>query len=135
LSIEAGATVNLSDKGSANPIQIRIFELKKSDIFEASDYFALASADKATLGADLLEKDDFILRPSEIKVIKRPSHPATIAIGILAGYENTDKATWSTVYKLPPAPEAAWYRFMIPAKKIKLRIQLQANGILLTELN
>ena len=133
LTLEARPDANPDDKGIAKPVKVRIYELKNEASFEAADYFTLDSADKATLAADLLGKDEFILRPGESKVIRKKSHPDTVAIGILAGYRDLAGAVWRVTHKLEPAPEAAWYRMVVPANKAKLSIKLQASGIMVTE--
>ena len=73
------------------------------------------------------------MRPTETQKIERNSNPQTTAIGILAGYRDLTNSIWRVVYKLPPTPEAAWFRFAIPANKTSLRIQLQAQGIAVIE--
>jgi len=135
LTIVAADDVNPDDKGRASPILVRIYELKTDGPFQEADFFTLQKQDKLTLGADLLVKDEFILRPGETKTIRRKTLPDTTAIGVLAGYRELGTATWRVVYKLKPAPEAAWYRAVMPANKAKLRIELQTNDIKITELD
>ena len=133
LLIEASAGVNPNTSERASPIKVRIYELKDSASFSEADYFSLDGTDKATLAADLLAKDEFILRPGENKRIERKSNPQTTAIGVLAGYRDLPNATWRAVHKLKPAPEASWMRFAIPAPKLELTVQLQPQGIVLIE--
>lgn len=133
IKIEAAAGVNPDEKGQAKPIKVRIYELKTAEAFNTADYFALDTTDKTLLGADLLAKDEFILKPLETKTIVRTSNPETAFIGVLAGYLDLSQSVWRVVHKLPPAPAAAWYRAMLPANKAKLVIKLQAGGILLVE--
>ena len=133
LLIEASAGVNPNTSERASPIKVRIYELKDSATFSEADYFSLDSTDKATLAADLLAKDEFILRPGENKRIERKSNPQTTAIGVLAGYRDLPNATWRAVHKLKPAPEASWMRFAFPAPKLELTVQLQPQGIVLIE--
>ncbi|MBC3933663.1 type VI secretion system lipoprotein TssJ [Undibacterium curvum] len=133
LNISADANVNPDPAQRASPIKLRIYELKDSSSFADADYFSLDSNDKVVLTGDLLVKDEYILRPSETRKIERKSHPQTTAIGILAGYRDLPNSLWRVIYKLPSAPEAAWYRFAIPANKTSLLIQLQAQGIVLVE--
>ena len=132
ISIQADAGVNPDDKARPNPIMVRVYELKNGDAFNAADYFSLANADKETLAADLLVKDEFILRPGETRQIQRKSNPDATVIGVLAGYQDLGHAIWRADFKLAPAPEASMWRFAIPANKAKLLIRLQAGGILLT---
>ena len=131
--IEASSGVNPNTNERASPIKVRIYELKDSASFSEADYFSLDTADKATLAADLLAKDEFILRPGESKRIERKSNPQATAIGVLAGYRDLPNATWRATHKLKPAPEASWMRFAFPAPKLELTVQLQPQGIVLIE--
>ncbi|MET3494827.1 type VI secretion system lipoprotein TssJ [Variovorax boronicumulans] len=134
ITIRAEAGVNPDDKGRAAPILVRIYELKSDGGFESADYFSLAGNDKALIGSDLLVRDEFILRPGDVKTLRRKSHPDLAAIGVVAGYRDLAQADWRAVQKVDPAPEAAWYRSVLPANKLRLQIDLQAKGIRLTPL-
>lgn len=134
IAITAGADVNPDDKGRAAPILVRVYELKSEGAFEAADYFSLYNNDKALIGSDLLVRDEFILRPGDVKTIRRKSHPDLAAIGVVAGYRDLAQADWRAVQKIDPAPEVAWYRSVMPANKLKLQIDLQVKGIQLTPL-
>lgn len=134
ITITAEAGVNPDDKGRAAPILVRVYELKSEGTFESADYFSLYNSDKALIGSDLLVRDEFILRPGEVKTLRRKSHPDLAAIGVVAGYRDLAQADWRAVQKIDPAPEVAWYRSVLPANKLKLQIDLQAKGIQLTPL-
>lgn len=132
ITITAAADVNPDDKGRAAPILVRLYELKSEGTFESADYFSLQTNDKALIGSDLLVREEFIMKPGDVKTIRRKSHPDIEAIGVLAGYRDLPQADWRVVQKLDPAPERAWYRAVVPANKAKLQIQLQTKGIKLT---
>ncbi|MBU9580577.1 type VI secretion system lipoprotein TssJ [Ralstonia mannitolilytica] len=129
LAIQAGDSLNPDEKGRASPVLVRLYELKTASTFEQADYYSLESNDRTVLMQDLLARDEFILRPGEFQDIERKLNPDTQALGFLVGYRDLGKATWRTVYKLPPAPEAAWYRAAIPARKVKLQIALDQQAI------
>jgi type VI secretion system protein VasD len=131
--IEANRDLNLDLKGRGAPMLLRVYELKSDVAFQDADFFALQNSDKATLGADLLAVDQFVIRPGETREIRRKSNPETTAIGFFAGYRDLPSAVWRVVHKLPSAPETSWYRVVIPANKAKLKIGLQSNAILLTD--
>lgn len=124
LAVTARDTVNPDDKGRPSPVLVRVYELKTASAFENADYYSLENADKTLLTQDLLARDEFILRPGESRAIERKLNADTQAIGFLVGYRELGKATWRSVYKLPPAPEAAWYRMAMPARKVKLQVSL-----------
>lgn len=133
LNIEAAAGVNPDTSLRPSPIKVRIYELKDSAAFSEADYFSLDTADKVTLAADMLVKDEFILRPGESRTLERKSKAQTTAIGVLAGYRDLPNSTWRAVFKLKEAPEASWLRALIPANRTELNIELQPQGIALTE--
>ena len=133
IAIRADADLNLDIKGRGAPMLLRVYELKSEIAFQEAEFFALQNTDKAALGADLLAVDQYILRPGETRQILRKSNPETTAIGIFAGYRDLPNATWRVVHKLPPAAEKSWYRMVLPANKAKLRVDLRANSILLTD--
>jgi type VI secretion system protein VasD len=131
IKIEATATTNPDDSGRPSPIKVRLYELKDSNNFAEADYFGLNAGDKSLLGADMLGKDEFILRPGETKTIERASHNQTTALGILAGYRDLANSTWRVIQPLKEAPAAAWYRALLPSNKLQMTIQLQPQGIVL----
>ncbi|NVO08320.1 MAG: type VI secretion system lipoprotein TssJ [Rhodoferax sp.] len=133
LSIEAAPGVNPDSSLRPSPIKVRIYELKDPGAFAEADYFSLDATDKLTLAADMLARDEFILRPGESRSIERKSNAQTTAIGVLAGYRDLPNSTWRVVHKLKEAPEASWMRALIPANRAELSIQLQPQGIALTE--
>lgn len=132
ISIEADGDLNADAKGRGAPLQLRVYELKSEAAFADADFFSLQNSDKAVLGADLLAVDQFVLRPGESRKIRRKSHPETTAIGVFAGYRDLPHAVWRAVHPMPPAAESSWYRVVVPAHKARLKIDLQASAILLT---
>ncbi|MFJ2990691.1 type VI secretion system lipoprotein TssJ [Collimonas sp. NPDC087041] len=134
ITIHATDDVNPTDQGQAAPIMVRVYELKSDETFKQADFFTLQNTDKAVLGADMLVKDEFILRPGDSKTIRRASYADTAVIGVLAAYRDLPNATWREVYKLSDAPEAAWYRSVLPSPKAKLNIELRTKDINITEI-
>lgn len=137
LKIEATSSVNPDQSGRASPIKVRVYELKDSASFAEADYFGLDTADKTLLAADMLAKDEFILRPGESRTIERKSRVQTTAIGILAGYRDLANANWRVVYTFQE-PEPSWFRMLLPSillpyKKAVLNFQLMPQGITVTE--
>nr|WP_245180166.1 type VI secretion system lipoprotein TssJ [Cupriavidus sp. LEh25] len=129
LAVDARPTVNPDDQDRASPVLVRVYELRTEAAFKSADYFSLDQNDKTVLTQDLLARDAFVLRPGESRSIERKLNPQTTALGFLVGYRDLGKATWRTVYPLPPAPEAAWYRFVVPARKFRLQVLLDQQTI------
>ena len=100
-SIEAVESVNPDSQGRPSPLQVKIFQLGARDKFEAADYFALADASEATLGADMLGVQAMMLSPGEHKPYEGEFDPATRFIGVIAGYREIHQAEWRAVVEMP----------------------------------
>ncbi|EDW0318292.1 type VI secretion system lipoprotein TssJ [Salmonella enterica] len=134
LSVKASDKVNPDNQKKAAPIEIRVYELKNDAAFTTADYWSLHDNDKSVLTDDLVRRDSFILRPGEEKKLRRPLNAQTTAIGVLAGYRNLAKSVWRVTYKIPEAPEKAWYSSFVPGKgKVQLEAELEQSAIVITE--
>ncbi len=133
IAIEASPGLNPDDKGRPSPILLRVYELRGESVFQEADFFSLQNSDKTTLAADMLTVDQFVLRPSDVRSIRRSLHPQTTAIGVFAGYRDLPNASWRAVLKLPIARDVTWYQFMRTTTKLQLRVDLQPNSISLID--
>ena len=130
LSVKAAIDVNPDDRGRSAPIVVRIYELRNDATFESQDFLSLQEKDKPLLADDLNARDEFLLRPGDIKTIRRKPDSTTRVIGVLAAYRDLPNAVWRATYELPEARDAAWYR---RGNKLKLTIDLGAKAIKVTE--
>ena len=87
--------------GQAAPLRLRLYELKKDTAFGRADYFALTDNAQSTLGGDLVEQDEFLLRPGEERRIERTLDEQTRQLGFVAAYRDLDRATWRQVLDVP----------------------------------
>lgn len=102
LYFSAAAGLNPGADGVAAPVRVRVFELKNSAAFERADYFALAERAVETLGPDLIDQDEVLLRPGQQLHLNRPLDPATRQVGLVVGYREVDRAQWRSVLPVPP---------------------------------
>lgn len=94
LKAVAAANVNPDVRKRPSPIVIRVYELKARTQFDALDFISLTERDKDTLGADLLSREEFVLRPGETKAMVKKVSPDAKFIGITAGYRDLERAQW-----------------------------------------
>lgn len=102
LYFSAAAGLNPGGGGEPAPVRVRLFELKNAAAFERADYFALAERAQATLGADLIDQDEVLLRPGQQMHLRRPLDPATRQVGLVVGYREIDRAQWRSILPVPP---------------------------------
>jgi type VI secretion system protein VasD len=100
ITIEASADVNPDSRKRASPITVRVYGLKASSPFEAADFFSLFEKDQATLGADMVVREEMLLRPGESKVLTLTLSPEVKSIAYFAAYRDLDQAKWRGVKPL-----------------------------------
>lgn len=97
LTLTAGADANPDARGRASPLTARVYALKTSGAFEAADFFSLFEKDQATLGAEMVQREEFLLRPGDSKKLEMTLAPDVKALGVMAAFRDLDRARWREV--------------------------------------
>ena len=97
LQINPAADLNADINGNGAPVMLRIYELREQSNFKSSDFFALFNDDKATLGADLVRKQELLLQPGEAKKLNIQPDDDVRALGLFAGFRQLDTAQWRAI--------------------------------------
>src|SRR5688572_28687162 len=74
-TISATRDVNPDASGRPSPVVVRIFQLRGDQGFKEADFFSLYTREKETLGADLVERDEYVLHPGEEREMLLPVSP------------------------------------------------------------
>lgn len=102
LQIAAGADQNPDAAGKSTPVAVHMYQLGATAKFERADVFAVTEREAATLGADVLASEAFVLSPGETRTIARELKIGTRFIGIVVLYRDIDHATWRAIAKVAP---------------------------------
>jgi len=100
VAVQASGSINPDARNRPSPVVIRVYELKTPATFESADFFSLFDKDQATLGADMLAREEFTLRPGDSQTINRELKPDTRFIAVFAGFREVEKSTWRAVMPL-----------------------------------
>ena len=102
MTLVAADDANPDARGRASPLTVRVYTLKTSGAFEAADFFSLFEKDQATLGAEMVQREELLLRPGDSKKLEM-TLPADIkAIGLMGAYRDLDRARWREVKVVEP---------------------------------
>ncbi|HRD95024.1 MAG TPA: type VI secretion system lipoprotein TssJ [Rubrivivax sp.] len=93
-SIQAAADLNPSVSQRPSPLLLRVYELKTAAGFNQADFMALYQSDAATLGADMVSREEFTLQPGETRPYNKQLGPETRFLAVFAGFRNLEKARW-----------------------------------------
>lgn len=97
LGIVGGAGMN----GGA-PAKVKVYYLASTAKFEASDFFAVFDTPEATLGADLVSVDEYLLAPGKEEKDAKSFPAPPVAIGVIAAFRNIGQPGWRAVAPLAP---------------------------------
>lgn len=120
LAFAAAADANPDARGRASPVAVRVYALRASAGFEAADFFALQEGDTGALGADLLQREELVLRPGERRALALQPPAGTQAIGVVVAYRDLDRARWRAVQPVGPG-QAVSLAADIGARQVTLR--------------
>lgn len=95
-TIEASAKLNPSVNGRPSPLLLRVYELRSNAVFGTADFMALYQSDQATLAADLVARDEFMLQPGERRPYAKTLGGETRFVAVFAAYRNLERAVWRT---------------------------------------
>ena len=93
-------------KGRASPVVVRVYELRSSAAFDAADFFALYDNESEALGADLIGREEYRLRPAETLPYQRQLQPDTRFIGVVAAFRDLENSRWRQVTAVPTKPQS-----------------------------
>ena len=100
VDVLASAKLNPSTSGRPSPVVVRIYELKAAAPFESADFVSLFDKDQATLGGDVIARDEFVLSPGESMAIKRDLTADSKFIAVMAAFRDLERAKWRAVVPL-----------------------------------
>lgn len=125
LAIQAGELLNPDIMNRPSPVLVRVYLLRAEINFGAADFFSLFERDAATLGADLLAREELQLRPGRVVSISREFPPEAKFLGVVVAFRNVEKSTWRALSSLPIAPPAT---AKPPEQPIQVPVRIAIDG-------
>jgi type VI secretion system protein VasD len=101
-AIEVSAEANPSPSGRPSPLQVRVYELKSAAAFNSADFMSLYERDAATLGPEMVAREEFVLSPGASRPYTKTLAPDTRFLGFVAAYRDLDHAKWRTTLPIQP---------------------------------
>ncbi|RYF84018.1 MAG: type VI secretion system lipoprotein TssJ [Comamonadaceae bacterium] len=119
LTLVGGADVNPDASGRASPLAVRVYALKTAAPFESADFFTLFEKDQATLGAELVHREEALLRPGESRAFKFVLPADAKSLAFLAAYRDLERARWREVRPVQPGQAVNW-QVVFGARQIRI---------------
>lgn len=119
LTLVAGPDVNPDVRGRASPVSVRVYALKTPGSFESADFFSLFDKEQATLGAELVQREEALLRPGDTRSLQLTLSADVKALAFMAAYRDLDRARWREVRPVTPG-QPVNLRVMFGARQIRI---------------
>ena len=97
MTLTAGSDANPDARLRPSPLTVRVYALKSPGPFESADFFSLFEKDQATLGAEMAQREEVLLRPGESKKLEMTLAADVKVIGVMAAYRDLERARWREV--------------------------------------
>ena len=101
LSMTTAPDANPNAAGQGAPVIVRVYQLNSAAGFEKAEFFRLLNQDTATLGSDVVKRDEYLLPPGESKTVKLEPGPTVKALGVFAAYRDFGHVNWRGVGEVP----------------------------------
>jgi type VI secretion system protein VasD len=116
MTVVAGADDNPDASGRPSPVVVRVYQLRTDTAFTNVEFFALFDDDKKALGEALISRDEFVLAPSEQRMLDVSVAGETRFVGAIAAFRDIRNAQW---------------RALMPATKGGLSVKVERARVLL----
>jgi type VI secretion system protein VasD len=121
-TVSAAADLNPSISLRPSPLLVRVYELKAATAFDKADFIALYNADQATLGGELVARDEFMIQPGESRPYQRTLAPETRYLAVFGAYRNLERAVWRAI---TPVQAGKAQKLLIQAGSLALSMAVQ----------
>ncbi|WP_187829990.1 type VI secretion system lipoprotein TssJ [Siccirubricoccus phaeus] len=101
LTLKATGDVNPTEAGAAAPVQLRVYQLTSTAAFSGAEFFALLDREAATLGDQLVRREDFLLAPGATLTSTLNPEARVTSLGIFIGVRSVDGVTWRATWAVP----------------------------------
>jgi type VI secretion system protein VasD len=100
-ALVVAADANPDSGGRPSPIVVRVYQLKEEGAFANADFFALFDKEQETLGASVVAREEYELKPGESRELELKIAPEAKFVGAVAGFRDIRNSRWKVVSATP----------------------------------
>lgn len=122
LKTTPGVNPDISERPS--PIWVRLYQLRSTGVFGGADFVALFDRDIDVLGAEMLDRHEYVMVPHQTLGLQDPVtlHEDTRFIGVVGAYHDISRAHWREWVEVKPLDEH--YTLTVDLERVALRMKL-----------
>jgi type VI secretion system protein VasD len=100
--VRVSPDLNPDQTGRPSPLVLAIYQLKVADDFRNKDFFTVFDPSGASLGADLLSREQITLQPGEDQTLEAEFNAQTEFVGVVGAFSDIENSQWRAFVALPP---------------------------------
>lgn len=104
MTILASPRINVTDRGEARPVQVRVYQLASDTRLNNVDFQEMWKDDKKALGEDLIKVQEFPVYPDSRTDVRFERDTKALFVAVMAIFRSPKGRSWYTLFELPPAP-------------------------------
>lgn len=106
ITVAAAADTNPDASGRPSPVVVRVYQLNADAAFSGADFFSLYDDEQKVLGAQLIDRSEFVLAPAEKRTVDVAVAPETRFVGAVAAFRDIRNAQWRVLVPVKRGSEA-----------------------------
>ncbi len=122
-TVAAGADLNPSINQRPSPLLVRLYELRAATAFNKADFVALYQSEQATLAAEMVAREEWVLQPGENRPWQRQLNEQTRFVAVFAAFRDVERAVWRAIAPVEPGRAQ---QVQIRAERLAVSIRVQA---------
>lgn len=123
LSMAATPEINPAPSGDPLSVVVRLYQLDDDDPFLGADFDDLLAGDEDVLGDAMLEREEYVVRPDELKNVTVDMDEDATHVAVAVLYRRPDSDRWRVIEPLPDG-------FFGLRGSSRLRFGLSGNALL-----
>ena len=100
-TLTVASDTNPDSEGRASPVVVRLYQLKEEGAFASADFFALYDNEQEALGASVVAREEYELKPGETRELEVKIAPETRFVGAIAAFRDIRNAKWKILSAVP----------------------------------
>ncbi len=101
MTVAARPDANPDATGQPSSVVLRVFQLKSDGVFTRSEFFPLFDDDQKALGADFVNRQEFVLSPAENRNLDITLDDDTQFVGAIAAFRDIRNTQWRVIARTP----------------------------------
>ena len=120
LLVQAQRSLNTDARDASASLALRVYVLSDASGFEKASFDSLYDDDEATLGSNMIARQNLYLRPGEARELDLELRGDARAVAVIGAFREIERSEWRVVLPLPEGSLVPRARLEAQARRLQL---------------